>query len=132
MSRITIRRSVPDFEKEQVQSYDMIVETVSATGMPSEIFLFQRGIAPAYSAGEEPNDMFVAIADPVDLEETPTTPQNPVDTNPFYRQDRVELRFRSITDLEETWQYIQYDIAGLVHALNAGVEGGSTEDVTFS
>ena len=129
---ITVRRSIPDFEARDVQSYDMVLEVLSAVDMPKEIFIFQRGIAPAYEKDGEPTDMFVAVADPVDLEEMPTTPDSPIIDQPFYRSDKVTLRFRSVTDLEECWAYISSDITGLVAALNSGVEGGSTEDIVYA
>lgn len=129
---ITVRRSVPNFEARDVQSYDMELEVLSAVDMPKEIFVFQVGVAPARTSGDEQSDFFVAVADPVDLEEMGVTPPNPVDDNPFYRASKVSLRFRSITDLEETWTYISADITGLVAALNAGVQGGSTIDTVYS
>ena len=129
---ITVRRSVPDFEKRDVQSYDMEIEVLSAVDMPKEIFVFQVGVAAPRTAGDEKTDLFVAVADPVDLEDYPVTPPNPVDDNPFYRSGKISLTFRSVQDLNETWEYISSDIAGLVAALNAGVQGGSTEDIVYS
>lgn len=131
MASITVRRNVPNFEDIPVQSYDMIIEVLDATDMPKEIFVFQKGIMPARE-GAERTDGFTSVADPVDLEELPVEVPDPVDMNPYYRSDKVQLRFRSVVDLEETWGYIRQDIQGLVLALNTGVEGGSSEDVTFT
>ena len=132
MANITIRKAVAPFEPTPVQSYDMVLEVLSATGMPREIFVFQRGIAPPYAGAEPPTDPFVCIADPVDLEDFPPDAPNMEAWNPFYRTDKVTLRFRSVADLEETWEYIQQDVTGLVDCLNAGVTGGTTEDVEFN
>ena len=53
------------------QSYDLKVEILNATDMPSKVFVMQRGVAPPQ--GQEPvsTDRFIALADPLDLEEFP-------------------------------------------------------------
>ena len=129
---ITVRRSIPPYEARDVQSYDMDLEVLSAVDMDKAIFVFQVGVAPARSPGQEMTDYFVSIADPVDMEELATIPPNPADDTPFYRSDKVSLRFRDITSLEECWTFVSSDITGLVAALNAGVGGGSSTDVTFN
>lgn len=132
MASITIRKAVAPFEYMPVQSYDMVLEVIIASGMPKEIFVFQHGIAPPYAGGEPPTDYFVSIADPVDLEDFPADAPNMEAWNPFYRTDKVTLRFRSTVDLEETWEFIKQDVQGLVDRLNAGVTGGTSEDVSFN
>ena len=131
MASITLRRAVAPFEIMPVQSYDMVIEVLSATGMPKEIFVFQRGIAPPYTGAEPPTDYFVSVADPVDLQDYPPMAPDIAAWDPFYRMDQATLSFRSMEDLEETWESIQQDITGLVNCLNTGVTGGSTEDVEF-
>jgi hypothetical protein len=132
MASITLRKAVAPFESMPVQSYDMVVEVLSAQGMPKEIFVFQHGIAPPYTGAEPPTDYFVSIADPVDLEDYPPEAPNMENWNPFYRTATATLRFRSLQDLEETWEFMQQDVRGLVDALNTGVTGGSSEDVIFN
>jgi len=131
MAAITVRQSVPVFNDTPVQSYDMLVEVTTATDMPEEIFVFQQGLAPARLPTEEASDFFVNVASPTDLEEVPVTTPQTNGMNPYYRVSNITLRFRSLVELEETWSYIKEDIQGLVSALNTGVIGGSTEDVTF-
>ena len=131
MASITIRKSIPDFEREDVQSYDMVLEVMDAQDMPKEIFVFESGIAPARTPEEPASDYFVFIASPVDLEEIPVNTPESNGKNPFYRVEKITLRFRCMLDLEEAWEYIKQDIQGLITALNLGIEGGSSEDVTF-
>jgi len=134
MAQIEIRRSIPTPEAGVIrQCYDMRVEVLNATDMPTEIFVFQRGVAPARSGQvTEPTDAFKSVADPVDLEEYPPDAPDLQNEIPFYRLSEVTLRFRSQIELEETWGYIAEDIQGLVTALNIGLDDPQTDDFTFS
>ena len=68
----------------------------------------------------------------MDLEEYPPDAPDLQNEIPFYRRSEVTLRFRSLIELEETWEYIAEDIQGLVTALNIDLSDPQTEDFTFS
>ena len=102
-----------------LQSYDLKVEITESTDMPKEILVFQRGVAPAPGTGEGPTDLFICIADPVDLEQYPVNTPDMEDEIPYYRASEATLRFRCMEDLEETYGFIQDDIAQLIAALQA-------------
>ena len=131
MANLTIRKHVPDFDGQQIQSYDMTLEVIDAEDIPAEIFVFETGVAPARTPEEEASDFFVHVASPVDLEELPIGSAEPIALIPFYRLPKITLKFRSLLDLEETWEYIKQDIHGLILAVNTGIAGGTTEDVEF-
>lgn len=115
-----------------LQSYDLQILVTAATDMPKEIFVFQRGVAPATPAGlQPPSDRFICIADPVDLEEFPVGAPALNAEMPYYRLDTVTLRFRSMTELEFTRDLIEDDVNRLVAALKAAGTLPVTEDVTY-
>lgn len=100
-----------------LQAY--LLEVVcTGVNMPSEVFVFQRGAAPAPAAGETVRDFFVCIADPVDLEEIPATAPNLSQEIPYYRLNRVQLAFRTIDDLNECKGQIQQDLSDLTKTVN--------------
>ena len=80
----------------------------------------------------EPVDRFRSIADPVDLEQYPEDAPDLANDIPFYRAASVELLFRNMTDLQDTWTDIQEDVQGLIDALNTGLTNPVTEDVVIS
>ena len=116
-----------------LQSYDLKVSVTSATDMPKEIFVFQRGVAPATPAGlQPPSDRFTCIADPVDLEEFPVAAPAIDAEMPYYRLSEVTMRFRSLSELEYTKDLIAEDIERLVAALKAASSLPVTEEVTYA
>ena len=136
MASIKIRKTVPVYSSEK-QSYDITVEALEAADMPLEIFVFKRGTpvlpAPGGTApATEPEDIFISIADPVDLEEYPVNGPDMAKSNPYFRLAKVTIRMRSVLDLEHLWQYITEDVQGLVDALNSSELPGSSEEITFS
>jgi hypothetical protein len=115
-----------------LQSYDLKALVESATDMPKEIFVFQRGVAPATPAGlQPPSDRFICIADPVDLEEYPVGAPALDAEMPYYRLSEVTMRFRSMTELEFTRDLIEDDVQRLVAALKASSTLPVTEEVTY-
>jgi hypothetical protein len=133
MASIEIRRTMTRDNGEPRQSFDMKVETLNATDMPTEVFVFQAGVAPVRTNQQpEPTDYFISIADPVDLEELPIGSADPANGIPFYRETTVFFRARCLEDLDEAWNFIQEDVQGLVDALNTGLDEVETEDITFS
>jgi hypothetical protein len=112
-------------------SYDLKVEVIEATEMPEEIFVFQRRTLPPLSAGEDPTDAFVCLADPVDLQEFPPTAPALDEEIPYFRVNEVTLRFRSMLQLEDVQRLIDEDIQILVNSLKAAATLTPTEDVTY-
>jgi hypothetical protein len=115
-----------------LQSYDLKAVVEAATDMPKEIFVFQRGVAPATPDGVQlPGDRFICIADPVDLEEfPPNAPALNVEM-PYYRLKEVTVRFRSLTELEYTRELMDEDVQRLVNALKATETLPVTEEVVY-
>ena len=96
----------------QVYGYAMRVKVTEATGMPSKIFVFQRGKKRTNSG--EFIDHFINIASPVDMDNVPED-EPAFDSNiPYYRKDTVTLYFRCLQDLEECKDDISGDIFHLV------------------
>ena len=111
--------------QENLFSYDLRVEVVSATEMPKEIFIFQRSIKDILIA-----DRFTCIADPVDLEEVPVRTPDLADEMPYYRTSLVTLRFRDMQELTECQTLMDQDIQLLVTSLKeAGTLVPMTETV---
>jgi len=131
---ITLRMAKPEDEARLYQSYLMKVEVIAAEEISDKIFVMQRSLAAAVQ-GEpppEPVDRFRSIADPVDLEQYPEDAPDLANDIPFYRAASVELLFRNMTDLQDTWTDIQEDVQGLIDALNTGLTNPVTEDVVIS
>lgn len=104
--------------KANLFGYTLKVTVANAVGMPAEIFVFQRGAAPAPTAGATAQDQFVCIADPVDLDEIPALAPDIAAEIPYYRLSSVTLGFRSVEDRAETMADIAADILKLVESMN--------------
>lgn len=136
MAKLTFTTTVPPLGPD-MQSYDLTVEITGAQDMPAEVFVFKRGLpelpAPA-QPGEalEPRNIFISVADPVDLEDYPANIPDIANSNPYFRLKVVTLRFRSLLDLNETLEYITADLQGLVDALNAALQPGTQENTEVS
>jgi len=115
-----------------LQSYDLRVVVDSATEMVEEIFVFQRGASPAPTAGAEPTDKFVCVADPVDLQEYPVNTPNLDAEIPYYRLKEVTFSFRSMDILAATKVGIEEDLQKLVDSLNAVADTVLMEEVTYA
>ena len=115
----------------QRQSYDLRVAVDAATDMPEEVFVMQRGAAPAPTAGAETTDQFTCIADPVDLEEYPPDAPALDQEIPYYRIKDVTFRFRSMVILEETQALIAADLQALVNSLKAAASIELSEEVKY-
>lgn len=127
---ITVERKQPVPTGTAKQGYYLVLEATGATDMPSEVFVFQRTTQYGESADDEFADLFVNVASPSDIEETPVGLPND-DNNPYYRSSDLTLCFRSAVELEECWAYIKEDIEGLVEALNSLENLEQVEEVTF-
>jgi len=111
--------------------YALRVLVTNAVEMSPDVFVFQRGAAPAPAAGEVVQDQFLAIADPVDLDEIPANVPDIANEIPYYRLNEVTLTFRSMTELEETRRMISEDLELLVRSVNAMDDFELTDTVTY-
>lgn len=133
MASIDVQRRVTRNEdNDDRQAWVMTLEVTNTVDVQEEIFVFQRTL-PTVQANvvSEPVDLFVSIAEPVDLEDYPINAPELDRQMPFFVAPTVSLKFRSLVVLEETWEYIQEDIQGLVTALNTELTEPQTETVTF-
>jgi len=128
---LTVKYYRTKIEK-QLQSYDLRVVVDAAVDMSEEIFVFQRGAAPAPTVGAKLTDNFICIADPVDLEDYPVNAPNLEAEIPYYRLKEVTLRFRSMEILEEVKDYIAADLQELVDSLTAAANVTLMEEVTYA
>ena len=111
--------------------YALRVRVTEASGMPKEIFTFQRGGPPAPVEGAEPLDVFTCIADPVDLHEVPALAPDLANEMPYYRLAEVTLCFRTMEERDSTKADIAADIQLLVRSINAMAVYTDTETVTY-
>ena len=111
--------------------YALRVRVTAASGMSGAIFIFQRGAAPAPAQGETVEDMFICIADPVDLHEIPESAPALDQEIPYYRLAEVTLAFRSIEERAATKATIEEDIRLLVRSVNLMEVFTSTDTVTY-
>ena len=112
--------------------YSLKVTITAASGMPKEVFVFQRGAAPAPAPGEPLQDNYVCIADPVDLDEIPATTPDLAQEIPYYRLSQVTLAFRDLIELEECEGFLQGDLSTLVKSMNAMLVFTPQERVTYA
>lgn len=111
--------------------YVLKVAVTNAVGMPAEIFMFQRGAEPAPTAGAQPQDRFVCIADPVDLDEIPVSAPDLAEEIPYYRLAQVSLAFRCVEDRDETQALISADINKLVETMRLMADTTPTSVVDY-
>lgn len=111
--------------------YALRVRVTAASGMSGAVFIFQRGAAPAPAAGEDVEDMFICIADPVDLQEIPESAPALDQEIPYYRLAEVTLAFRSVEERDATKTAIEEDIRLLVRSVNLMESFTHTDTVTY-
>ena len=129
---ITLRMDRTRDEVQLYQSYTMKVSVTAAIGVDPKIFVFQRGVPPPLAGTTpQPVDRFVKVASVVDLEDFPPDGPNIDREMPYYRVDNATLVFRSLTDLQETWNYIQDDVRGLLADVNTALVDPITITVTI-
>ena len=113
---VQYNRSTSD---ESLYGFSLQVVVTAASGMPPEVFIFQRGAAPAPFPNASVVDYFVCIADPVDLQEIPAIAPDLNQEMPYYRLNSVTLVFRDTDELEFTQNQIKGDLQNLVKSVNA-------------
>ena len=100
-------------ERRGVFQYALKVEVVSATEIPSKIFVYHQ-----LPAGAEGNTFaeFDHVATPVDFQEIPEDAAS--DTVPWFRTDKCTVWVRSLDDLATAKQLFVDDISGLQRTFN--------------
>ena len=101
-------------QKSQVYGYALKVKVTAAEGMPSKIFVYQRGEQRLNSGNYV--DKFINIASPVDMDNVPEDEPQLDAGIPYYRTDEVILYFRCLQDLVESKADISGDINHLVES----------------
>jgi len=84
-----------------------------ANDISPKIFVMQRDVSSAYVDGVR--DEFYSVTSVGELDLIPEDAPDPEGTN-FFRTDEIELMFESLSDLEEGWEKIKYDVAALSKA----------------
>lgn len=107
-------------------SYSLKVEILSATNISKKVFIFQASTTPG------DNDLFVCVADPVDLQEFPEDIPNLTQEIPYYRKDTVILVFRDVKTMEETKNLIAADLQKLVKDYAKLIQFTNDEIVTYT
>lgn len=100
-------------ERRGVFQYALKVEVVSATEIPSKIFVYHQ-----LPSGAEGNTFaeFDHVATPVDFQEIPEDAAS--ETVPWFRTDKCTVWVRSLDDLATAKQLFVDDISGLQRTFN--------------
>ena len=126
--------SRPQDDATLFQAYLMRVEVIAAEDVSDKIFVMQRSLSAVVDGAPPPDpiDRFVSVADPVDLEQYPEDAPDLEHEIPFYRTNSVDLLFRSLVELQDTWTDIQEDVQGMIDALNTELVNPVTVDVVIT
>jgi len=118
---VTLRKeSQADYNAFDYQGFRMQVEVIAAQGLSPKIFVYRAS-----------TQLFSHIASPSDLVEYPDS-GDPLDDSVYYREDKLDLVFRSGHLAADAWQAILSDITGLVESLKASESVISAEEITIS
>lgn len=130
---LTVRYTHED-QQGGLQSYGLLVEALSATGMSDKIFVIQRSVPSATDPEvDEPSelDTFQWIASPVELDQYPADAPDVQAGIPYYRVNTVRFSFRSPEELSDTLALIKTDVRKLIDALKAEAAISDVETVTY-
>ena len=99
-------------QRSQVYGYALRVKVTESEGIPTKIFVYQRGEHRINSGNYI--DRFINIASPVDMDNVPEDEPMLDSGIPYYRTDEVILYFRCLEDLVESKNDIDADISHLI------------------
>jgi len=88
-------------------AYLLKAEIIESEYLPQEVFVYQANAS-------DDEAFFVAVADLLDIEETPINEVDLEDDNPFFRMNYVELYFRSLEELIDNKDIIDEYLSNLV------------------
>ena len=134
MAQIDLRMTrLEDTYDGDLQIYGMRVEVTNAIDISDKIFVVQTGVRQAIRINPNtvPSNIFVKVANPLDMEEIPEDQPDLPEEMPYFRVNTIDLNFYDLTSLNETWDFIQEDVAGMVAAINQGISDPVTETVVF-
>lgn len=98
-----------------IQGFRLRVRAHDAEGLPNEIFVYQLQLVDPNT--EEQKGLFRNIASAADLQELPIngiTEGSPT----LFRLDTIDLLFRNVDFLNETFKLIKKDVTELIDTLN--------------
>lgn len=125
---VTIERS-PSVSGAPLQAYRAGLTVEAAEGQDPKLFIYQ--VAAPNSGGYAGPDMFIAVADPLDMTTYPADAADLDNNMPYYRTSSVVFDSRTLEDREQTIGYILEDIAGLSEALRLMDMVSATETITL-
>jgi len=111
-----LRYEVENVNYDYYGLFRLRIEAADPVGVDPRVFVYLR--KPRNPHTGEYEDLFQAVASPVDLVEYPPEEPNSDDGIPFFRKSFVELDFRSTADAEEVWNEITREVDVLVEALD--------------
>ena len=110
---ITLKKSLTStYVEGRTQGWLLRLRVMSAVDVDTHVFVFQR----TTNADGSTTDTFSNVASPRDL--TAYAEDAPAEGDVFFRKDRADLVFRSLTLGQETLANIEIDVASLIEALN--------------
>ena len=132
---ITLRReAMENYVAGRTQGYRIKITCTVSQCTNVNIFMYQ-GQCVDPTTGEYAVK-FVSVASPADIEETPiyVPGTTTIEAGELYRYDMVDLVFRSLDELEETWNAILRDVGELANTLSkmADADLTSVETVTIT
>lgn len=98
--------------------FRMRIEVTDPTGSGTDPAVFLFRVHPPDPKTGLVSASFVTVASPVDMEDYPADTPSPDLSNPFFRRSVVELDFRSMHQLHDTWTNIIQLIRNLLRALD--------------
>jgi len=107
-----------DFNPDQRKGWSLLVRASDAVNMDKEIFVYHRMSGKDAYTG----DVFEAITSVNQIYELPKYAPATVDENeviPYYRRSQMEVYARTLNELEEIWEYVQFDVGRLISELNS-------------
>jgi len=110
-------RSISQGVPGTTQAFRMVATVTAADGIDLNLFVYQRLTLEPVT--QTTGDVFIKVASPSDIEEYPVGNPNPNASVPYYRLSQVDLIFRNVDLMTETWDAIVEDLQGLGRAQTA-------------
>jgi hypothetical protein len=140
------RFGVSNVQYSTMGTFRLRVEAMTMPGFTTDpnVFLLYRLPTNPYDGSAQ--DLYYGVASPVDMAEYPIGEPNNTTTYPFFRLNYIEVDLRSITLLDQLWEFIKKQISALLQAMDTlddkleleeeilvgEVPGGEESDSLFS
>jgi len=128
---VLVRQEAGRYEYQYFGALRLRVEVHDEVDFDPNIFVYRQDLATPYTPDASPTNTFMAVASPADMAEYPIGAPDPKKAFPFFRQDWVELDFRSTLHADEAWKKLVEEAAILLHAFNRLEELQESEVVTI-